>query len=262
MEHDVTDPPLRVLIVDDEPLACQALRLLLEGDREVEIVGECSGADGAPAVERTRPDILFLDVQMPEVDGFDLLEQIGIDRAPTVVFVTAYGDHALRAFDVHAIDYLLKPVADERFARALARAKALALLRRAGEPGDARLGTLLREHSRATRRILVRDRDRTRVIDAETIDWIEAADYYAEIHVGTETHLLRETMNELAQRLDPARFFRVHRSAIVNLDRVREILPLPHGDRELALAGGMRVRLSRARRPEFERLFSPPRATP
>jgi two-component system, LytTR family, response regulator len=254
--------PLRVLIVDDEPLACQALRLLLEGDREVTIVGECSGVDGATVVERTRPDILLLDVQMPEVDGFDLLEQIGIDRAPVVVFVTAHADHALRAFDAHAIDYVLKPVVDARFAQALERAKALARLRRAGDPRDPRLGALLREHSRATRRILVRDRERTRVIDVETIDWIEAADYYAEIHVGGETHLLRETMNELEQRLDPGRFFRVHRSAIVNLERVREIRPLLHGDRELVLEGGRCVRLSRTRREEFERLFTAPGGTP
>jgi two-component system LytT family response regulator len=251
-----------VLIVDDEPLARQALRLLLEGDREVAIVGECSGVDGVATVERTQPDILFLDIRMPEVDGFDLLEQVGIDRAPTVVFVTAYADHALRAFEVHAIDYLLKPIVDARFAQALARAKSLARSRRAGDAADPRLGALLREHTRATRRILVRDRGKTRVIDVDTIDWIGAADYYAEIHSGGETHLLRETMSELAERLDPERFFRVHRSAIINLERVREIHPLFHGDRELVLADGTRVRLSRTRRQEFERLFTPPRRTP
>jgi two-component system LytT family response regulator len=262
VEHRDVSEPLRVLLVDDEPLARQALRLLLADDPELAIVGECSGAGGAAEVERTRAEILFLDVQMPEVDGFDLLEQVGIDRAPVVVFVTAYSDYALRAFDVHAIDYLLKPVADERFAHALARAKTLARLRRAGEQADARLGALLREHSRVTRRILVRDRDRTHVLDVATIDWIEAADYYAQIHAGGQTHLLRETMTELAERLDPARFFRVHRSAIINLDRVREIHPLLHGDRELVLADGTRVRLSRTRREEFERLISPPERTP
>jgi two-component system LytT family response regulator len=253
--------PLRVLVVDDEPLARQALRLLLADDPEVTVVGECSGQDGASVVERTQPDIMFLDVRMPEVDGFDLLERIGIDRAPTVVFVTAYADHALRAFEVHAVDYLLKPIADARFAAALARAKTEAQRRRSGAGGDARLAALLREHTRTTRRLLIRDRDRTRVVDVETIDWIEAADYYAEIHAGGETHLLRETLNELAERLDPQRFFRVHRSAIVHLDRVREIRPLLHGDRELVLADDTRVRLSRTRRAEFERLFTPPRGT-
>ncbi len=243
---------LRVMIVDDEPLARQAIRLLLEGDPEVEVVGECSGVDGAAVVERTRPDLMFLDVQMPEVDGFDLLEELGIDRAPVVIFVTAYSEHALRAFEVHAVDYVLKPIADERFARALARGKELVRLRRGGEPADPNLAALLREHSRRTRRILVRERDRTRVIDVDTIDWIEAADYYAVIHVGGESHLLRETMNELEQRLDPVQFFRVHRSTIIRLDRVREIHPLFRGDRELVLADGSRVRLSRTRRAAFE----------
>jgi two-component system LytT family response regulator len=261
VEHDAVSEPLRVLIVDDEPLARQAIRLMIGDDPEIVVAGECSGPDGAAFVEGTRPDILFLDIRMPEVDGFDLLEQIGIDRAPTVVFVTAYADHALRAFEVHAIDYLLKPVSDARFAQALAHAKAQARLRRAGGPGDPHLGALLREHSRLTRRILVRDRDRTRVLDAAAIDWIEAADYYVEIHVGGETHLLRETMNELEQRLDPQSFFRVHRSAIINLERVREIRVLPHGDRELVLADGTHVRLSRARRDEFERLLAPFRRT-
>ena len=247
---------LRVMIVDDEPLARQAIRLLLADDDEVVIVGESSGVDGAALVERTKPDLLFLDVQMPEVDGFDLLEQVGVDQAPVVVFVTAYSEHALRAFDVHAIDYLLKPITDERFARALARGKELARLRREKATPSANLGALLRERSRLTRRILVRDRDRTRVVDVDTIDWIEAADYYALIHAGGESHLLRETMNELEQRLDPARFFRVHRSAIINLDRVREIHPLYRGDRELLLADGTRLRLSRTRRAAFEALLA------
>jgi two-component system, LytTR family, response regulator len=245
--------PIRVLIVDDEPLARQAIRMMLAADPETEIVGECSGVDGAATVERTRPDLVFLDVQMPEVDGFDLLEQVGIEQAPQVVFVTAWSEHALRAFDVLAVDYLLKPLADERFALALARAKEQVRMRRGGAPAGAGLGALLRERSRRTRRIVVRDRDRSLVLDVDTIDWISAADYYAEIHVGGRTHLLRETMNELEERLDPARFFRAHRSAIVNLDRVREIIPLERGDRTLVLADGAQVRLSRARREAFER---------
>lgn len=249
--------PLRILVVDDEPLARQAIRLLLAADAEVEIVGECSGAEAAPLVEQARPDILFLDIHMPEVDGFDLLEEVGIERAPVVVFVTAHGDHALRAFEVHAIDYVLKPLDDARFAQALVHAKAQARLRRAGDSAGARLGALLRERSRLTKRILVRDRDRTHVIDTDAIDWIGAADYYVEIHVGGETHLLRETMTELTQRLDPERFFRVHRSAIINLERVREIRALLHGDRQIVLADGTELRLSRARRGEFERLLEP-----
>ena len=254
---------IRVLIVDDEPLARRAIRQMLAGDPEVEVVGECSGVDGAAQVERTQPDLLFLDIQMPVVDGFDLLEQIGIDQAPQVVFITAHSEHALRAFEVHAVDYLLKPIADDRFGLALGRAKQQVRLRREGAPAGIGLGALLREHSRQTRRILVRDRDRTRVIDAGTIDWIEAADYYAVLHVEGQTHLLRETMNELEQRLDPVRFFRAHRSAIINLERVREILPLVRGDRMLVLADGTQVRLARTRREAFEsQLDSCARHTP
>lgn len=251
--------PVRVLIVDDEPLARQAIRLMLAGDADVEVVGECSGVDGVATVERTRPELIFLDVQMPEVDGFDLLEALGIDEAPTVVFVTAYSEHALRAFEVHAVDYLLKPVGDERFAQALARAKELVLSRRGGMPAGPGMGAMLRERSRQTSRILVRDRDRIRIIDVNTIDWIEAADYYAMIHAAGESHLLRETMNQLEDRLDPARFFRVHRSAIVHVERVREIRPLERGDRLLVLTDGTEVRMSRGRREAFERLVG---ATP
>jgi two-component system, LytTR family, response regulator len=253
VEPRFVNPPIPVLIVDDEPLARQAIRLMLAGDPEVQVVGECSGVDGAAAVERTQPELVFLDVQMPEVDGFELLDQVGLDRAPTVVFVTAYSEHALRAFDVRAIDYLLKPLTDERFAEAVARAKEQVRLRRLGHAPNPNVGALVRDHSRSTRRILVRDRDRTRVLDVDAIDWIEAADYYAMLHVGGESHLLRETMNQLEQRLDPARFVRAHRSAIVNLDRVREILPLFRGDRILVLADGTRVRLSRTHREAFER---------
>jgi two-component system, LytTR family, response regulator len=248
---------LRALIVDDEPLARQLLRVLLERDAEVEVVGECSGVDAAAAVVRASPDILFLDVQMPEVDGFDLLAQLGPERTPIVVFVTAYDQYALRAFEVHAIDYLLKPIDDARFAQALACAKAQARTRRRGDV-DERLIALLAERPRHARGFLVRSREKTLVVNADEIDWIEAADYYVTLHVAGKSHLLRETLAELERRLDPQRFFRVHRSAIVNLERVREIHPMFHGDSELFLQGGARVRLSRTRRAEFERLFSPP----
>jgi len=248
--------PFTVAVVDDEPLARELVRLLLARDADVAVVAECSGADAAAAIAQARPDIVFLDVQMPEVDGFAVLERVGVDAAPVVVFVTAYGDHALRAFAVHAIDYVLKPIDDARFATALARAKHQALARRAGEP-DARLAAMLRDGSRWTKRFLVRTRDRLLVVPTDTIDWVEAADYYATLHAAGASHLLRETMAELERRLDPERFVRVHRSAIVNLDRVREVRPLFRGDAVLVLAGGAEVRLSRARRREFERRFTP-----
>jgi two-component system, LytTR family, response regulator len=249
--------PLRALIVDDEPLARTLVRVLLEGDPEVVVAGECSGVDAAAEAGRTRPDILFLDVQMPEVDGFEVLARIGADKAPVVVFVTAYDQYAVRAFEVHALDYLLKPIDEARFREAVARSKLLARARRGGAM-DPRLGALLDDHARHARRFLVRTREKTVVVDADRIDWIEAADYYATLHVGGKAHLLRETLTELERRLDPRSFFRVHRSAIVNLERVREIHSLFRGDCELVLRDGTRVRLSRTRRQEFQRLFAEP----
>lgn len=256
--------PLRVAIVDDEPLARESLRLLVERDAEVEVCGDATGVDAAALIARTRPDILFLDIQMPEVDGFTLLEQIGADAVPAIVFVTAYDRYALKAFEVHALDYLLKPYDDARFAAALAHAKEHARSRRRGDV-DARIAELLRDRAAAPpSRFLIPVRDKTIVVDANDIDWIEAADYYVSLHVthagrAPASHLLRQTMDELERQLDPRQFFRVHRSAIVNVDRVREIHPLFRGDCTLVLADGHRVKLSRSRRREFERLFAQPR---
>jgi two-component system LytT family response regulator len=232
---------VKAVIVDDEPLARKSVRLLLERDGEVEVAGECSGAEAAALIAGTRPEIMFLDVQMPEVDGFELLEQIGADAVPVVVFVTAYDNYAVRAFEMHGLDYILKPFDDARFAQALVRAKDQ---------------VRARGRSPYAQRFLVRAREKFVVVNAADIDWIEAADYYVTLHAGGKSHLLRETMATLEKRLDPARFIRVHRSAIVNIDRVREIHPLFRGDCTLVLADGTQVKLSRARREEFERLFT------
>ena len=246
---------LKVLVVDDEPLARANVQALLDRDAEVEVVGQGSGVDAVALIARLRPDILFLDIQMPEVDGFALLELIGADAVPAIVFVTAFDQYALRAFDVHALDYLLKPFTDARFAGALARAKTQARSRRRGEL-DARITELLRAQQSPRTRFLVPARDKTIVVDASQIDWIEAADYYICLHCGGTCHLLRDTMDEIERQLDPQQFFRVHRSAIVNLARVREIHPLFRGDCELTLADGVTVRLSRNRRREFEARFA------
>lgn len=245
---------LRVLIVDDEPLARQALRVLLEKDSEVEIAGECNGVEAVEIIGREKPDILFLDVQMPEVGGFDLLERVGPDAVPVVVFVTAYDQYALRAFDVHAMDYLLKPFDDRRFADALRRAKEQ---RRRGVI-DERLTRLLtdREQGSYVKRFLVRVREKVLLVRAEDVDWIEAADYYVSLHVGGRSHLLRETMADLEKQLDPDRFVRVHRSAIVNVDRVRELHPMFRGDCALVLQDGTQLRLSRGRREAFEKMLT------
>lgn len=229
---------MRVVIVDDEPLARQVLRILLEKDRELTLAGECSGIDAAEVIARERPDILFLDIQMPEVDGFDVLERVGADAVPAVVFVTAYDEYALRAFEVHALDYLLKPFDDRRFFAALSRAKEQV---RAKTPAS------------FTRRFLVRTRDKVLFLKADDLEWVEAADYYVSLHAGGKSYLLRQTMAEIERQLDPAKFVRVHRSAIVNLDQVKEMHPLFRGDSALVLADGTQLRLSRARREEFER---------
>lgn len=249
--------PLRALVVDDEPLARESLRLMIGRHDDFAVVGECSGVDAPSLITRTKPDVLFLDIQMPELDGFGVLEAVGVDAVPAVVFVTAYDAYALKAFQVHALDYLLKPFDDARFAETLQRVKAR--LRSTQESSADRLVALLEEREktlRYARRFLVRVREKVVVVKTEDIDWIEAADYYASIHTASNSYLLRETMAELERRLDPERFFRVHRSAIVNLDRVREVHPLFRGDCTLVLSNGAQVKLSRTRRDEFERLFA------
>ncbi len=255
---------IRVLIVDDEPIARETLRLCLAGDHDVIVVGSCSGADAADVVRSTSPDIMFLDVQMPEVNGFDLIERIGTGAVPVIVFVTAYDQYALRAFEVHALDYLLKPFDDRRFQDALARAKQQ-LRARASSSVEERLLNLLEEREKSAQpylhRFVVRARERSIFVPAEAVDWINGADDYIELHVGKETHLLRERLADLEGRLDPRQFARIHRSTIVNIDRVKEQHALFRGDSLLVLTDGVRLRLSRSRRAEFERrLTSSPRA--
>ena len=250
--------PLSVLIVDDEPLARDAIRSMLAGDPDVQIAGDCTGIDAVAMIARTRPDILFLDIQMPEVDGFSVLQQAGADAVPAVVFVTAFDRYALKAFEVHALDYLLKPIGDERFAEALSRAKKRVTDHRRGTI-DSRIAELLSERASTQQtRFLIPARDRMIVVDAADIDWVEAADYCVSIHAGKASHLLRETMDEIERRLDPKRFARIHRSTIVNIDRVREVHPLFRGDSELVLADGTRLKLSRNRKREFDARFTHP----
>lgn len=242
---------VKVAIVDDEPLAREGLRTLLTGDRDVEVVAEC--ADGQAAIEairRTKPDIVFLDVQMPDLDGFDVLRALAGEPLPAVIFVTAYDKYALKAFEVHAVDYLLKPFHDERFAEALARAKA-----RRGENMTERIARLLDERKPKVMRVLVKTGGRVLFIRADEIDWIEAADYYVKLHVAGKVHMLRESMAALEARLDPDVFFRVHRSAIVNLERVRELQPFSRREHVLVLRDGTRLRLTRSRRERLAALL-------
>jgi two-component system, LytTR family, response regulator len=247
---------IRVLIVDDEPLARETLQLSLAGDAEVEVVGACSGRDAPALVASARPDILFLDIQMPEMGGFDVVDAIGPGAVPVIVFVTAYDQYALRAFEVHALDYLLKPFDDSRFRETMRRAKQELRSRGLRSLEDRLLDLLEARERRAqpfVQRFVVRGRDRSVFVPAAAVDWIEAADDYVELHAGSETHLVRERLSELEARLDPQQFVRIHRSTIVNIDRVCELEPLFRGDSIVVLADGTRLRLSRSRRGEFER---------
>ena len=251
--------PIRVAVIDDEPLARAALRQALAADPELVVVGDCSGVDAPALIEDERVELAFLDVQMPEIDGFAVLAALDPAALPAIVFVTAHDAYAVRAFEVHAIDYLLKPFDDARLATAVARAKAR--LGRSGEASE-QLLALLAEQARRERqieRLLVRTRGKVVAVHTRDIDWIEAADYYATLHVGAASHLVRQTMTELEDRLDRRQFVRVHRGAIVNIERVREVHPLFRGDCTLVLADGTQVRLSRTRRGEFERMFGTPR---
>lgn len=236
----MTGRPTRVYLADDEPIARATLRGLLARHPGCEVVGEGAGAEALSAVRALRPDLLFLDVAMPGCDGFELLGALG-ETAPRVIFVTAYDQHALRAFEVHALDYLLKPFTDARFDAALLHA----LAPRSDPPRPL-------EPSRAGR-LIFRDRGHLQVVACAEIDWIEAADYYASVHVGAVCHLVRESLNELERRLDSSAFVRVHRSAIVNLARVDAVEPARRGDALVVLKDGTRLRLSRNRRDLFER---------
>jgi two-component system LytT family response regulator len=257
----VTHPPLRVVVVDDEPLARTGMRDLLARDPEMEVVAQCAdGREAVRAIGALRPDLVLLDVQMPEMDGFEVLREVGAERMPLVVFVTAYDRFALRAFDVAAVDYLLKPFDDERFLRAMQRAKHAVRNAEVGELGRRLAGLLERGGAEPPReapaayasRLMVKNTGRTVFIRVEEVDWIEADDYYAKLHVGDKTHLLRESMGSLESRLDPQRFFRVHRSAIVNLDRVREVQFLFRGEHVVILHDNTRLKLTRSRLEKLE----------
>ena len=244
----VTSQKIRTLIVDDEPLARDKIRMFLERDPEIEIIGECvDGVHAVASIEESNPDLLFLDIQMPGKDGFEVLRTVGVDRVAAVIFVTAYDEHALRAFEYHALDYLLKPFAANRFQDALTHAKSQ-LLSEPESPFKKQLMTLLGSvdgDSRYIRRLVVKTSGRIVFLKVEEVDWIEAAGNYLTLHVGAASHLIRETMNDLESRLDPAQFLRIHRSTIVNIDRIREMQPLFHGDFTVILMNGTRLMLSR-----------------
>jgi len=242
--------PVSVLIVDDEPPARRTLRMLVEREPGATVAGEAGdGVSAAGLIDRVRPDILFLDVQMPGGTGFDVLARLGDETPCAVVFVTAFDRYALRAFEARALDYLLKPFTDERFAEVFARARRAVHERRLAGTAE-RLETLMDAIPRSARaeRLVLREGTRTLVIPLDDIVWIEAEDYCVRVHTIRERPLIRRSLRDLLGELDVGRFVRVHRSAIVNLDHVRELRGLPAGDAELGLSTGVAVRVSRTHR--------------
>ena len=247
-------PNFKVLIVDDERLSRRRIRRLLTLDPECEVIGECSnGAEAVRTLESARPDLLFLDIQMPELDGFEVVHALKQVK-PLIVFTSAFDDYALRAFDVQAFDYLLKPFEGRRFLESVRRAKTRVTQERSGV-GDQRLFELFEnftKNQRAPDRIAVRNNGRVVFLKLEDIDWIEASDNYVCLHCGRDTHVVRETMSDLESRLDPAKFLRVHRSAIVNLDQIRELQPWFRGDFRVILRDGTELTLTKNHREKLE----------
>ena len=238
---------LRVLVADDQPMARERLVSLLSAEPGVELAGTAaSGPEAIDCIRNASPDLVFLDLQMPGMDGFKVIEAIGVDRMPATVFVTAYDEYAVRAFEVQALDYLLKPFGRQRFQSALERARRHLERERQGEMAG-RLAELLRTGRQEStgERLLVKSGGRVSFVDVESIDWVEAEGNYVRIYAGEHVHLMRETMSGLIEKIGPHRFFRIHRSRIVNIKRVKELLIAGGGDYQVVLLDGTKLGLSR-----------------
>jgi len=260
---------IRTLIVDDEPMARRTLRDLLQADPDVEIIGECSnGLEAVAFINSQPPDLLFLDIQMPGLNGFEALAQTEPGSIPAIIFVTAFDQYALKAFEVHALDYLLKPFNDKRFAEALRQAKSHIELKEINQISRSLLNLLgtqagnepaaaLSTASTKTflTRFMIKADGRVVFIKASDVDWIAADDYFIKLHVRGRTHLLRMSLNELEEKLDPKAFLRIHRSSIVNFDSVRELQQTPSGEYVVVLKNGTELKLSRGRRERLEQLL-------
>lgn len=248
-------PQIRVLIVDDEPLAREMLREMLQRDKQVTIVGESTnGKEAVEAIKSLSPDLIFLDVQMPELGGFEVLETISNGHIPHVIFVTAYDQYAVRAFEVNALDYLLKPFDEERFEVSWQRAKAQVLRDRNGVV-DQRILALLEELKAGNKyleRLVIKAGGRIYFLETTDIEWIEAEGNYVSVHSGKKSHLLRETISSLESQLDPKQFVRIHRSSIVRIDRIQELQPWFHGEYRVILQSGTQLTLSRNYRDKLQ----------
>ena len=246
---------IRAMVVDDEAMARERVVSLLRQEQDIELIGECSdGQQAVNAINSQQPDLVFLDVQMPAVDGFRVIEQVGPEKMPAVVFVTAYDEYAVRAFEVHALDDLLKPFGRERFQQTLQHARSHVERRRAGDLGK-RLMALVQDikpEPQKLDRLVVKSGGRVFFLRTEDIVWIEAAGNYVRLHLGEDSHLFRETMNGIEARLDPQRFVRIHRSRIVNSDRIKELQPWFNGEYVVVLQNGTRLTLSRGYREKLQ----------
>jgi two-component system LytT family response regulator len=244
---------IRTLIIDDVQLARERLKRCLRDHPEIDVVGECENGEKAVAsIRKLSPDLIFLDVQMPELDGFGVLEALAGTRPPAVIFVTAYNEYAIQAFEVNALDYLLKPVDRERLSKAVQRAQAQ--LTQPSSDLDGRVRAMFEEiktPSKFLKRLTIKLTGRTVLLPADEIDWIETYGNYLKVHAGRDAHLVRGTMQTLETKLDPEKFVRVHRSAIVNIERIKEIYPRSNGDQDLVLQNGQQIMLSRNYRDKF-----------
>ena len=250
---------IRTILIDDEPLAREKTRTLLADELDIEIIGECrDGREAVETIENEKPDLIFLDVQMPEMDGFEVLENLDPEHMPTVVFTTAFDQYALKAFDVHAVDYLLKPFNRARLKEAVDRARQTVQRRQGGDVRE-QLMALLKEvgkdRPQYPERLVIKSSGRVIFLRSEEIDWIDAAGNYVRIHSGSESHMLRETMGRLEERLDPSRFIRIHRSTIVHVERIKELQQQFHGDYLVVLKNGQRLTLSRSYRDKIQDLL-------
>ena len=262
----MTGPAIRALVVDDQPMARDRLVSLLALETDVEVVGVCAaGGEAVAAIRDAAPDLVFLDMQMPELDGLGVVEAVGVDRMPLTIFVTAFDEYAVRAFEAQAIDYLLKPFARPRFQQALERARRHLERHRQAELSGQLLSVVETLRARAVPgpRLMVKAAGRIVFVDVESIDWVEAEGNYARLHAGSDSHLVRQTMAELLVRLGDDRFARIHRSRIVNVARISELRVAGGGDYDVVLQSGVRLGLSRGCRDALERRLAaarPPRA--
>jgi two-component system, LytTR family, response regulator len=267
---------IRALIVDDESLAREALLVMLDDDPEIEVIAECrNGKEAVTVIREQSPDVVFLDIQMPEMDGFQVIEEVGAMRMPVTIFVTAYDKHALRAFEAHALDYLLKPFDHDRFDTTLQRAKTFVRQQKLGEISDNLLAVLQHmklktsespsetdnikldkaTHKEPIDRVVIKSSGRIYFLKIEEIDWVEGAGDYLTLHSGSQTHLIRETMGNFHAKLDAQKFLRTHRSTIVNIERIKDIRPLSKGEYVITLTSGKRLKSSRGYRHELQRLL-------